>query len=117
MNKVERDSLIKQIADAAREPLPQIRPVIEIEGVDGNWYSPFGLPWQFKGTGRRRTVGFAYSDRNGTMYGRREASEQALIDGHHAREERKAAEFRGELAKMTDARLREQAAYWLASAA
>lgn len=117
LSDAERARLIEEVVKASRRPLPRIRAVVEVEGVDGKWYSPFGLPGQFEGTGGRRVVGFAFCDRNGTTFGRRGASEAEMVARFEAAEESNAAEFRAALNEMTDRNLRAQAEYWLKRAA
>jgi len=113
LRRLKREVTINAILAAARRPLPKIREIRELECTDGKWRSPFGVPHGVGTTGQRRVAGYAFVDKNGITYGKREATREALIERHNKVQDEEMAQFRAQLEQSDDARLQAKAEYWL----
>jgi hypothetical protein len=108
----ERQALIERIVQAARDQLPDIREVYELKGDNGKWYRSGGFPFGVKFNGEKRSIGFAFYDKNGVGQGRLEPTRQELADKFNASQDRSAEDFRRILTDSTDEQLQSQADYW-----
>jgi len=88
----------------------QVVPSIELEGSDGKWRNAGGFPIGVTMTGNKRTVGYVYLSRDGTMVGNRFPTEQAAIDAQEERIKRDARDYRAGLEDLTDDFLQESLA-------
>ena len=112
---ISREELIEAVANAARRPCPKIAERYNYRDREtGKEYGPLAVPFGFDRSRLDRvSVGFAYTDANGSAFGTRYPSREAAIAAHEQREARNAENFRRELAGMDNARLESQAEYWL----
>ncbi len=110
---MDRTKIIKQIVTAVRKPLPPIRGIYEHEGADGKWYPLLSASFNMKWTGRKRITHFAFVGSNGSTYGMGAKTAQELVNRHTAAQDKNASDFAIELEKMDDARIIQQARYWL----
>jgi hypothetical protein len=105
--------LIEQIVTAARRPMMEIAQRRESKYTDGQFHSPFGVPWGVKATGEVGPWFYVPMARDGTTYGPRCDTREEL-EAHLLKvQQRQDAEFRSELLKMDNDQLQSQAAYWL----
>jgi hypothetical protein len=116
MTQEERTALIEQIIEAARKPMPEIVEKRELLGTDGKWYVgdlPIGVDVARDVDPHVRVVGFVFRSREGTTYGTREPTREALEARFNAAQEREMIVFRSDLEDRVDEKLQECADYWL----
>ena len=110
---MNRPEIISQVVTAARKSLPVIRGIYEHETTAGRWYGVLAAPFHANFTGRKRITHFAFVGSNGSTFGMGAKTKQELIQRHTDNQDKSAAEFKAELDKMDDARIIQQARYWL----
>lgn len=110
--------LIERILDAADNRKRSLFSIVQrnqLLGSDGQWYGGGGFPLGVKWTGESQPY-WVCQNRDGTTYGKRYASEAEAKSEIAKSMAAAREEFRKELAQMTQARLHDQADYWLEGA-
>ena len=106
--------MITRIAQASRERPPHIVSRTSVEWSDGQWRS---LGMEPRGgatkTGNTQTYYVAMSPDGSSTIGNRFPTEEAAKAHYEQSAEKKVADFRIQLAGMSDKELQNQAAYWL----
>jgi N12 class adenine-specific DNA methylase len=109
----ETNERLMRIAEASREPLPEIVPVYSLKGTDGKWHRPAGFPFGVSSTGERRLDGYAIRNSQGATVGTLEQSEQAVKDNFKKAQDKKVSDFYKQLLEMPEERIKSQEEYWL----
>jgi hypothetical protein len=106
--------IIDRILAASRKPCPEIVASRVWLATDGQYYNVFGFPLGVSAVEEAecKIVGYCYRDPNGTTYGTREASPEALRAKFDAYQDATAADFRIALEAEPE-RLASRVAYWL----
>lgn len=107
-----KDAIIEAIIAVARNPVPEIVEITELEHSDGNWYRSHALPFGLTATGKERAAGFGYRS-NDITYGILFPTREAAAIRFAEIETRHDSEFRAKLDAMTIGQLRAQARWWL----
>ena len=111
--QAKRSEIIGAILRAAKQPTPQIAPIKEWLGENGQWYRPLARPFNLKMTDQHRIIGYAFVSTDGTTYGTMGLSVIDMENRWSALQEKRMADFRAELEAMDDERIQSQADYWL----
>ena len=110
----KRADTITAIVAAARRPMDE---AVEVKmmrhKVTRKTCSIFGMPFNYNPDDYEMfTAGWAWMDKNGTTYGTRAATREALVAAAVANRDRNDAEFRATLEAMSDEEVQAQAEYW-----
>ena len=116
---MNRNETIDAILAAARKPCPEIVPVIRYHNVKtGHTCGMLGFPVNANHDDYERVdAGYCFADKNGTRYGKPEATAEALRQRHEDDQDREMADFRANLESSDEERLAEQAGYWIGASA
>jgi hypothetical protein len=112
----QRAQAIEAIAQACQEPVPEIVEVQEMLGTNGQYYRlgcgfPAGVmavqPYDI------RTIGFAYCNKDGQIFGTRGVSREELKTRWQTYQQHEADQLRRAMQMASVRRLIEVANYWL----
>jgi hypothetical protein len=110
---MNRQWIINAIIEAAREPVPEIRPIIQIEHAGERQQIAGGIPFGTTTTTNQQVVGYAFANPQGYLYGRIEQSCDDLAKRHNQEEAEEMDKLRTQLEQLNDAELQLQADLWL----
>ncbi len=110
---MNRQWIINAIIEAAREPVPEIRPIIQIEHAGERQQTAGGIPPGTTTTTNQKVVGYAFANPQGYLYGRIEQSCDDLVKRHNQEEAEEMDKFRTRLEELNDAELQLQVNLWL----
>lgn len=114
---MNRQEMISAIIRAAREPVPEIRRIIQFEHSDERQQDMGGTPSGTTTGPNKQVVGYAFANPQGLLYGRIEYSRDDLAKRHNQEEDREMDVLRAQLEQLNDDELQSQANLWLSNGA
>jgi hypothetical protein len=110
---MNRQKIITAIIEAAREPVPEIRRIIQFKYPDERQQYPGGIPSGTTTAPGDQVVGYAFANPQGLLYGRIEYTREDLVKRHNEEEDKEMDDLRAQLERLNDAELQSQAGLWL----